>query len=95
MKQHVKDPTAIVLPRVVMAFKSQNGYHTFNCPACDRRNKVHEKRAINYLTPEKRKEMDKGTAFNYTWDTTLHFSCAGCHREVHVSRCPVGGLIVL
>ncbi len=95
MEQHRKDPRAIVLPKVVMAFKSKAGYHTFHCPACERRNKVHEKRAINYLTPEKRKEMNKGTVFDFTWDKTLHFICAGCHREVHVSRCPDGGLIVL
>ncbi len=84
MKQHTRDPNAIVLPKVVMAFKSQAGYHTFNCPACDRRNKVHEKRAINYL-PKQR-----------TWTgNTLQFICVGCHREVHVDRCPEGGLIVL
>ena len=88
MKQHIKDPRAIVLPKVVMAFKSQNGYHTFNCPACDQRNKAHEKRAINYLpATENIQARFKGDM--------LHFSCVGCHREIHVSRCPVGGLIVL
>jgi len=94
MKQHEVDPKAIVLPKVVMAFLSKNGYHTFNCPACNRRNKVHEKRAINYLTPEQREEQKVPGAI-FTWDTTLHFICAGCHREVHVDRCPDGGLIVL
>lgn len=94
MEQHKVDPRAIVLPKVVMAFKSQNGYHTFNCPACERRNKVHEKRAINYLTDEERAEQHvPGGVF--TWDRCLHFICVGCHREVHVDRCPEGGLIVL
>lgn len=91
MKQHIIDPTAIVLPKVVMAFKSQAGYHTFTCPACDQRNKVHEKRAMNYVpadpTKNRPKEAWKGAS--------LHFSCVGCHREVHVDRCPEGGLIVL
>ncbi len=88
MKQHVKDPRAIVLPKVVMAFQSKAGYHTFTCPACDQRNKAHEERAINYrpATPNIQAQW-KGD--------TLHFVCVGCHREVHVSRCPDGGLIVL
>lgn len=71
----------IILPKVVMAFKSEAGYHTFNCPACDQRNKAHEKRATNV----------GGT----TAGGTMHFNCVGCHREIHVTRCPVGGLIVL
>lgn len=88
MEQHKVDPDAIVLPKVVMAFKSQNGYHTFNCPACDRRNKAHEKRAINYVPPNEEQPE--------TWNgMSLHFICVGCHREVHVDRCPEGGLIVL
>lgn len=96
MKQHEIDPAAIVLPKVVMAIKSQNGYHTFSCPACDRRNKVHEKRAVNYLTDEQRKEQPLASPVQvYTWDSTLHFICAGCHREIHVTRCPDGGLIVI
>lgn len=95
MKQHTRDPQAIVLPKVVMAFKSEAGYHTFSCPACDQRNKVHEKRAINYLTPKQRNETERGQGAIFTWDTMLHFSCVGCHREIHVSRCPAGGLIVL
>jgi hypothetical protein len=72
----------IIIPKVVMSFKSEGGYHTFNCPACDQRNKVHEKRAINF-------DPDTVTT------GSMHFSCVGCHREVHVDRCPVGGLIVL
>ncbi len=94
MKQHTRDPKAIVLPRVVMAFKSEAGYHTFNCPMCDQRNKVHEKRAMNYLGTDQRKKQAKpGSVF--TWDKTLYFSCVKCHREIHVTRCPVGGLIVI
>ena len=88
MEQHRKDPRAIVLPKVVMAFKSAKGYHTFDCPACDRRNKAHEKRAINYVPGAD----DSPAAFK---GDTLQFNCVGCHREVHVSRCPDGGLIVL
>ena len=103
MEQHKVDPRAIVLPKVVMAFKSQAGYHTFNCPACDQRNKVHEKRAINYLTDEQRVEKIKerggdpawASQIVFTWDNCLHFICVGCHKEVHVDRCPEGGLIVL
>ncbi len=91
MEQHRKDPRAIVLPKVVMAFKSQSGYHTFNCPACDRRNKVHEKRAINFVPANE----SEGVKEHWTGQGTLAFSCVGCHREVHVSPCPVGGLIVL
>ncbi len=93
MEQHRKDPRAIVLPKVVMAFQSKNGYHTFNCPACDRRNKAHEKRAINYVP------LDHGAGGEpipeHHKGETMHFSCVGCHREIHVSRCPDGGLIVL
>ncbi len=89
MEQHRNDLSAIVLPKVVMAFKSQSGYHTFTCPACDQRNKAHEKRAINYLPGDPKKNVQP------RWNgPTLHFSCVGCHREIHVSRCPDGGLIV-
>ena len=82
MKQHQHDPKAIIFPKRVMAWKSERGYHTFTCPACDQRNKAHEKRAINY-DPE---AQIAGC---------MHFICVGCHREVHVDRCPAGGLIVL
>ncbi len=91
MKQHVRDPKAIILPKVVMAFRSERGYHTFTCPACDQRNKAHEKRAINFDDADPTAGHPEPT-----WKgDTLHFICVGCHREVHVSRCPVGGLIVL
>ena len=91
MEQHKRDPNAIVLPKIVMAFKSMSGYHTFHCPACDRRNKVHEKRAINFVPGDPKKNHPD------TWsgNGSLHFVCAGCHREVHVAPCPQGGLIVL
>ena len=94
MEQHKVDPKAIVLPKVVMAFISKAGYHTFNCPACERRNKVHEKRAINYVIPAQVKDSEYRAPY---WKGTglLQFICAGCHREVHVQPCPVGGLIVL
>lgn len=90
MKQHTRDLKAIVLPKVVMAFKSEAGYHTFSCPACDQRNKVHEKRAINYVNPD-----PTGGERGGIKGDTMHFICVGCHRETHVTRCPVGGLIVL
>jgi len=76
-----------------MALTSRRGYHTFHCPVCDRLNKVHEKRAINYVPLEKREPLDR-PAMKYTWDDTLHFICAECHREIHVSRCPAGGIIL-
>lgn len=84
----------IIVPKVVMSWKSEGGYHTFNCPACDQRNKAHERRAINYVEP---KMSDGGTvAIDEHWKgDALHFSCVGCHRTIHVTRCPVGGLIVL
>ncbi len=75
----------IIVPKVVMAFKSEAGYHTFNCPACDQRNKAHEKRATNF-DPEKT---------THAPGEIMQFTCVGCHRETHVTRCPVGGLIVL
>lgn len=84
MKQHVRDPKAIIVAKRVMAWKSERGYHTFTCPACDQRNKAHEKRAINY---DPKTESHHGSM--------LHFICVACHREVHVDRCPAGGLIVL
>lgn len=91
MEQHRRDPKAIILPKIVMAFKSKAGYHTFHCPACDQRNKVHEKRAINFVPGNK----SEGTIDYHKGSGALHFICVGCHREVHVDRCPDGGLIVL
>jgi len=91
MKQHTVDPKAIILPHVVMAFISKNGYHTFHCPVCERRNKVHEKRAINFVPGNPKTQTPD------TWSGSgfLQFICAGCHREVHISQCPAGGLIVV
>jgi len=92
MDQHKADPSRIVLPKLVMAFKSLNGYHTYHCPACDRRNKVHEKRAINFVAKDESKGIPGD---HWTGTGSLQFVCAGCHREVHVDPCPQGGLIVL
>lgn len=91
MEQHKPDPSRIVLPKLVMAIKSMNGYHTFHCPACERRNKVHEKRAINYVPADE----SEGIKAHWTGTGSLHFVCCQCHREVHVDPCPQGGLIVL
>lgn len=84
MEQHKADPNRIVLPKVVMASSSEKGYHRFSCPGCDAANTVHEQRAINF-NPEQGSHAGE----------TLHFVCRKCKLEVHVSRCPVGGLIVL
>ena len=80
----------ILIPKIVMAWKSERGYHTFNCPGCEQRNKTHEKRALNYINPDPTGGERGGFKGEH-----LHFVCVGCHREVHVSRCPAGGLIVL
>lgn len=94
MDQHKRDPKAIVMAKIVMAWKSQRGYHTFDCPGCGQRNKVHQRRAINYIPTVVPAPGVEGRPESWKGDL-LHFICVGCHREVHVSKCPVGGLIVL
>ena len=93
MEQHKADPRAIVMPKVVMAFISRNGYHTFHCPGCEQRNKVHEKRAINFVPAD---NGAGGEPIPEHWvGEMLHFSCVQCHREVHVDPVPEGGIITL
>ena len=68
----------IILAKPVLALSSKRGYHTYNCPVYERRNKQHEKAAMG------RNETTGLWAF----------CCCGCHREIHVKPVSEGRIIL-